>query len=91
VPVGREDRIERLHDHAVLGEEREPAQVGEAVELERRQPKRVAQPQLRIGDHRKRHPVSLGERDLLGERLPGEPGDARAQCRELGGVIAEPA
>ena len=43
------------------------------VDLERRQPERVAQAELRVGDHRERHVVPLGELDLVVERLRERP------------------
>ena len=84
-----EHGVEGLHDRAACGDERQPAQVRPAVQPERRERERIAQPQLWIGDHRVADADPLRELDLLLDRLARQPGDARAQGGELGRMVAE--
>src|SRR2546423_12700096 len=89
--VGREHRVEDRHDPAALGDEREPLVEGQPFDLEGRQVERAGQLEPLVGDDRERHPVPFRELDLVGEALRGEAGDARAEGRELGRVVAEAA
>ena len=72
VPVRREDRVEDLLDPPAREDERDAAVQLGALELERRQPERVPEAQLRVGDHRVEQAEPLRELDLLLQRLRRE-------------------
>jgi tetratricopeptide (TPR) repeat protein len=69
VLVGREDRIEDLHDPAPLGDQREALVEPHAAQLEGRQPERVREPQARVGDDWVEEPEALGGLELVLDRL----------------------
>ena len=64
---------------ALLCDQREPLVEGQALDVERRQPRVTRQLEPFVADDRKRHLVPLCELDLVVECLGAEPGDARSE------------
>ena len=91
VPVRRKHRIEDLDDPARAGDQRQPPVERQPFDVEGRQPGIAGEVEPLVADDRKRHPVALGELELVLEALRAHAGDAHAQFGQLGVVVAEAA
>jgi hypothetical protein len=91
IAIGREHRVEDLHDDTVLGDQRHPLVEPAAVELEGRQRQPRGEDEPVVADDRKRDLRPRGELLLLGERLRRDAGDASRERRELGSMVAKAA
>src|SRR5437870_2108825 len=91
VSVRREDRVENLHDHPLLDDERQTLVEPAAVELEGWQGQGRCKDELVVADDRKRHLGSFCEFHLLGERLRRDAGETSPKGGKLSLMVAEAA